>query len=357
MSNRSSKPILSVCLITYNQKQYIRQSIDSILSQKTNFNWELVIADDCSTDGTREIVQEYKQKHPDLIKLILQTKNVGPEANWFDLITYPKTKYMLYAEGDDYFTDPNKLQMQLDFLESHPDYAICFHPVRVFYENHEVEDYIAPSKEQKGKGDLRQLVKGNFFYTNSVMCRRQDYRNLPRNIVPLDWYMHLYNAKFGKIGYINTVMSAYRRHPGSIWWDSAKDIDKVWSKYGLQHMAMFVEMLKLFPEHKAYRTIIINHINNGFERLVSADTKYGSHQLNSVVEELPELTADYIRSQTLVSSNTNMIEELSRDLAATKQKLAETQTAGVLAAAQLKAIKSSRFWKLRDAITKTIHKI
>ncbi|MBJ7429339.1 MAG: glycosyltransferase [Bacteroidia bacterium] len=119
-----SEPIVSVCLITYNHAKYIAQAIESVLMQQTNYEWELVIADDFSTDGTREIIKEYKTKYPEKIKLILQEKNVGANKNWIDLLSYPKSKYIAYFEGDDYWIDKNKLQKQIDFLESNPDYGM-----------------------------------------------------------------------------------------------------------------------------------------------------------------------------------------------------------------------------------------
>lgn len=127
-----SEPLLSVCLITYNHEKYIKEAIDGVLMQKVNFAWELIIADDFSTDGTREILFEYKKKYPDFIKLILQEKNVGPAKNWMDLITYPKSDYIAYFEGDDYWTDSNKLQKQVDFMEANIKYSFCFHNAERF---------------------------------------------------------------------------------------------------------------------------------------------------------------------------------------------------------------------------------
>ena len=103
-------PLLSVCLITYNHVNFIKQAIDGVLMQKVDFAWELIIADDFSTDGTREILLEYKNKYPDFIKLILQEKNVGSAQNLIDLITVPISKYITYFDGDDYWIDPLKLQ-------------------------------------------------------------------------------------------------------------------------------------------------------------------------------------------------------------------------------------------------------
>ena len=129
------KPLLSVCLITYNHVKYIEQAIEGVMLQQVNFPWELIIADDCSTDGTREIVLRYQKKYPEIIKLILQEKNTGPTQNFMDLITYPSSKYIAYFEGDDYWTDPLKLQKQVDFLEANEDYSICFHEAMVLYED------------------------------------------------------------------------------------------------------------------------------------------------------------------------------------------------------------------------------
>ena len=128
-------PLLSVCLITYNHFKYIKQAIDGVLMQKVDFSWELIIADDFSTDGTREILLEYKKKYPQFITLILQEKNVGAAQNWLDLITSPKSKYIAYLEGDDYWTDENKLQKQIDFLEENEGYSGCFHYTQILNED------------------------------------------------------------------------------------------------------------------------------------------------------------------------------------------------------------------------------
>jgi glycosyltransferase involved in cell wall biosynthesis len=120
-------PLVSVCLITYNHKKYIEQAIESVLMQKTSFNWEFIIADDFSTDGTRNILLEYKQKYPELINLILQEHNIGPAGNWMSLMEKPRGKYIAYFEGDDYWTDPLKLQKQVDVLEKDEKLSMAAH--------------------------------------------------------------------------------------------------------------------------------------------------------------------------------------------------------------------------------------
>lgn len=115
---------LSVCLITYNQAGYIRKAIDSILMQYVDFAWEIIIADDHSIDGTVEILKEYRNKYPDLIRLLLQDKNVGAAKNWTDLMKATSGEYVAYLEGDDYWITSDKLSMETDFLIKNKEYAL-----------------------------------------------------------------------------------------------------------------------------------------------------------------------------------------------------------------------------------------
>lgn len=119
--------LVSVVTVTYNHEPFIARCIEGVLMQKVNFPIEFIIAEDCSTDGTRTICQMYAEKHPDLIHLITSECNVGANANEFRALQEAKGKYIAYCEGDDFWTDQMKLQRQVDFLESHPDYSVCFH--------------------------------------------------------------------------------------------------------------------------------------------------------------------------------------------------------------------------------------
>ena len=126
-------PILSVITIAYNHEHYIRRCIESVLMQQVNFPIEFIIADDCSTDGTRAICEEYAAKYPGIIRLISSDHNVGAVENEQRAFLAAKGKYIATCEGDDYWTDPLKLQKQVDFLESHPDYSVCFHRFKRFH--------------------------------------------------------------------------------------------------------------------------------------------------------------------------------------------------------------------------------
>jgi glycosyltransferase involved in cell wall biosynthesis len=137
------QPLLSVCLITYNHVKYINEAIEGVLMQKVNFAFNLIIADDCSTDGTREILIEYRKKYPRFIKLILQNENIGAAKNWLNLIDTPQSKYIAYFEGDDYWIDPLKLQTQIDFLETNYDYGMVCTDYNTLEGNHVVEKFLS----------------------------------------------------------------------------------------------------------------------------------------------------------------------------------------------------------------------
>ena len=117
-------PLVSIHCLAYNHKDYISQAIESFLMQKTNFQFEIVIGEDCSTDGTREIVFDYEKKYPDLIRVITSDKNVGMNENALRTKIAARGKYISFCEGDDYWIDPLKLQKQVDFLEANPDYGM-----------------------------------------------------------------------------------------------------------------------------------------------------------------------------------------------------------------------------------------
>lgn len=161
-----SESLVSVCLITYNHEKYIVGAIESVLMQKTNFKFQLVIADDCSTDGNVRILMDYKHRYPDIINLILQETNVGPARNWIDLLSYPKSKYIAYFEADDYWTDPYKLQKQIDFLESNDDYGLIYTKSEV-----EVNGEIT-SRKIGFNGSFYSLFEFNFIPTLTVVFRR-----------------------------------------------------------------------------------------------------------------------------------------------------------------------------------------
>jgi glycosyltransferase involved in cell wall biosynthesis len=121
-----AEPLVSVLMITYNQAKYIAKAIEGVLQQNTNFPIELVIGEDCSTDGTGEIVLEYKEKHPDIIRVITSNRNVGAAENSIRTRRACRGKYIAFCEGDDYWHHSAKLQKQADYLESHPECGLVY---------------------------------------------------------------------------------------------------------------------------------------------------------------------------------------------------------------------------------------
>lgn len=222
----SDTPLLSVVCITYNQHDYIRQALEGFIMQRTDFKFEVLINDDASTDGTTEIIREYEAKYPELFRCVYHEKNQwGKHDPWRDfLFPLVRSRYVALCEGDDYWTDPLKLQKQVDFLESHPDFAICFHPVTVHWENGELPDSIFPTEKNRFFKDvlsLQDLLNRNFIQTNSVVYRWRFHQDplslIPENIIPGDWFMHLIHAQTGKIGMLHDVMAVYRKNSGGIW--------------------------------------------------------------------------------------------------------------------------------------------
>ena len=129
-------PLVSICCLTYNHAQFIRKCLDGFLMQETDFQIEILIHDDCSTDCTIEIIEEYTAKYPELIFPLYEEENQYSRggAGKMDLYNYRRArgKYIAYCEGDDYWTNPLKLQKQVDFMEANPEYSVCFHDFQVY---------------------------------------------------------------------------------------------------------------------------------------------------------------------------------------------------------------------------------
>jgi glycosyltransferase involved in cell wall biosynthesis len=348
-------PKVSVVTITYNQEKYIRQTLDSFVAQQTDFKVEVLVSDDKSTDSTPEIIKEYAKKYPDLIKPVWRDVNLGAAKNCVDTMSRANGAYIALCEGDDYWTDPHKLQKQADFLDAHKDYALCFHPVKIFFDDNSKKEYVFPEATKDTKFTVDELFKQNFIQTNSVMYRKQKYDTIPTGILPLDWYLHLYHAQFGKIGFINTVMGAYRRHPGGIWWNSDKNIDEIWKKYGLIHLGLYVEVRKLVKANDANQKIIDDHITQMFNVLIETDKKYHTELLAQAVQRYPEAAEGF-----MITSYDNA-REMDK-ATATREKLLQAQQQEIVRQAkiadekeqQLKMIKNSRAWRLRNKVARSV---
>lgn len=209
---------VSVLTTTYNHERYIGQAMDSVLAQQTNFPWEQIVGEDCSTDGTRPIVESYQRRHPDQIKPILRERNVGRRKNFLEAFRLCQGQYIAILEGDDYWTVPHKLQHQVDFLDAHPDHSICFHAV----EARDQAGVQAPKvvRADRARYTLEDLLEKNVIPTCSVLFRNHLFDSFPDWYLQApagDWPLHVLNAQHGDIGYIDEVMAVYRIHAGGVW--------------------------------------------------------------------------------------------------------------------------------------------
>lgn len=210
------KPLVSVRTSTYNHEKYIRQCIEGILMQKTTFQFEYIIGEDCSTDGTMAIVKEYAQKYPDLIRVVTDDVNVGMKNNGLRCIERCRGKYMAACEGDDWWTDPYKLQKQVDFLESHPDYLMC----TTSYSSFRMKDGLVKEGKTEGKGvdiTMWKLMKKNPIGTLSALYRRDVLDRFEAEVRPLmpsfrmgDLTLWIYMADKGKIHELPCTTAVYR---------------------------------------------------------------------------------------------------------------------------------------------------
>ena len=253
--------MVSVYLITYNHKDFIKKALDGVVKQKTNFKYEVIIYDDCSTDGTREIVQEYINKYPELFIPILPTENRVSKEGFhginMDMYSKCKGKYLAYCEGDDYWTDENKLQIQVDYMESHPDFSGCFHKSlrKNVLKNEDIG--FMPQKEQlmgKSEFDLADVQKGYFIETVSVMYRFDIYKKelietFPEKIINGDSFLINFFTIHGKIGYIDRLMSVKNIGEQGIWNSKKNSVDKKNVKYAYEIVNLPVQINRLFEKY------------------------------------------------------------------------------------------------------------
>ena len=211
---------VSVCMITFNHAAFIEQAIKSVLMQEADFDFELVIGDDCSTDGTAAIVADYQKRHPAKIRAFLREKNLGMQKNSMQTHDACHGQYLALLEGDDYWTDPLKLQKQVDFLDNHRECAACFHNVLLIDDCNGDSLTLAYSGKMKSCYTFRDIIQGNFIYTASVVARNGLFGDFPKWYFDMpmgDWPYHLLNAQYGSYGYLDEVMASYRRHSGGAW--------------------------------------------------------------------------------------------------------------------------------------------
>ena len=270
--NVNNSPLVSICCLTFNHVSYVLQALDGFLMQKTSFDYEIIIHDDASTDGTQEIIKAYQENYPEIIKPILQSENQyskGIKPIFKYVFPRAQGKYIALCEGDDYWTDPLKLQKQVDFLEANKEYSLCYHRVNLEIngivdtdENDITEKRYKniPDKTKIGIDDL--LKQGNFIHTPSVMFKKTDLKEIPfetKYSTVGDYFLYIMltadNNKF--IKKLQDKMAVYRRGVGV--YSSLKSIDMSYSM--LQYKICILSYLKEDEQKKILLKQTIKHFN------------------------------------------------------------------------------------------------
>ena len=255
---------VSVCMITYNHAPYIEQAIESIMMQQTSFRYELVIGEDCSKDNTREICLRMKDKYPERIHLLPETKNKGANQNILDVYHACQGKYIAMCEGDDYWIDDLKLQKQSDVLDSNADVSLVFHNVWMYHECNDTKEVFGTY--DKKNYTFNDIVGKWLISTPSVFYRKQlVFSTWYNQVFYGDIVIFLMNAQLGKLFYLDEIMAVYRVHETS-------------ATNSLSAEANFVKLIKdysfmLSSFKPPYRKMIRRELGQLYYRLARAQLK------------------------------------------------------------------------------------
>ena len=252
--------LVSIFCPTYNHSNYIEQCLNGIVMQKTNFQFEVIVQDDASTDNSQKIIKEFAEKY-NFIVPVLHTKNIYSKGG--DLNEYffrnASGKYIAICEGDDYWTDPYKLQKQVDFLEANSDFSLCFHDALILWDDKSHPPKYFCTKDQKEVSTIEDVIEKWFIPTASFVFRKEHILPLP------EWFSKIYNGDYclqlllanrGKIGYIDEVMSVYRRQPGSLSYNP-----KINREFYEKQMTNLLRYFDNYTDEK-YHALILKKINS-----------------------------------------------------------------------------------------------
>ena len=209
----STSPTLSVCILTCNQERFIRQCLDGVMMQQTSFSFDVIIGEDCSTDNTRSIIKEYEARYPGIIKPIYHEKNVGPQRNAYEFCWPELTgKYIAVCEGDDHWTDPLKLQKQVDFLEQHKDFVLCFHDVNTVDENNKIlkQDEITSGITVYDWRSIfhKHIATLSVVFRNCIPSTHEDFVHTTYG----DLFLFTVLSRYGKLADLGFIGGNYRKH-------------------------------------------------------------------------------------------------------------------------------------------------
>lgn len=254
--NIMKKPLLSICLRTYDNQKFVLEALEGIFKQNVNFDLEFIYSDDCSKDNSFELVQNAIKDSSKFVNVHLkkQPKNLGMIDNLLYLLNNCQGDYIAMCDGDDYWSDPEKLQIQVDFLEANPDYEVCFTNVCTIAENGNVIKKKLINDGRRTDYEMKHLP--TWVPVSTKVFRKRDFNDLSRTVPGDDMYMLLYQSRIGKIKFLDIVTGAYRYQSRGTY--SSLEISKR-KDYELKtHMECMVLVTKdLYPK---YQRLILKKI-------------------------------------------------------------------------------------------------
>lgn len=218
-----SNPKVSVAICCYNHEPYIETAILSALRQETEFPFEVIVGDDCSTDGSREIIKRLREEHGDRLLLIKTDHNMGGRENFLNIFRACRGEYVANLDGDDYWLDHSKLKAQVDLMESDSGLSMCCHPaIWCDEQGHFIGRTRNRPRHRIRSFGFKDMIEENFAPSCSILFRRELFRGFPAWMpdypaVPGDWIMTLGLSRQGEIGYLKAHMAAYRIHNRGTW--------------------------------------------------------------------------------------------------------------------------------------------
>lgn len=239
--------LVSVICTAYNHEKFIKDAIEGVVNQKTNFNYELIVHDDASTDGTASVIREYEEKYPQLIKAIYQKENQYKKRRIYESILFPivRGKYIAFCEGDDYWISRDKLQKQIDFMESHEEYSMCMHnAIQLNFENGEEKtlNTFPKTGTYSQEEQIRTGMGTNFPAFASYVIRTKFLQGIPDFFYEsrtVDYTIRQYYANCGKVYYFEEVMSVYRVKTPSSYMKKISDDQQFYNNYTLKMIRFF----------------------------------------------------------------------------------------------------------------------
>jgi len=241
----AEEPVLTVVVLVFNQERFVKRCIDGVLMQKTSFLFDVIVHDDASTDGTSQIIREI-QGSDHRVKVIRQEENIYSRGICLTnlIVSIATSRYVALVEGDDFWTDPCKLQKQVDLLESEPGMALCIHPVE-YVDADGVSLGRCWPPHGRDRMSIEDFVYGNSACTASIVYRREflpEYPGALRGLKLGDWPLCLILSSRGTVGVVQATMASYRVHSGGVW--STKPL----SYTAVETARMWIRLASVFPE-------------------------------------------------------------------------------------------------------------